>query len=331
MARRESIARKHPRVFSARVKQIELRTRGLVESLFSGEYRSVFKGRGLEFAEVREYQPGDDIRAIDWNVTARRGRLFIKQHVEERELTALLMVDLSGSQDFGTGFATNARIASEIACILALTAARNNDHVGLLVVTDHTELFIPPDTGRRHALRLVFGLLSLEPAGRRTRLSPGLEFLAKVLRRRATVFLISDFLVDFEADPRLRPIASRFSFQHDLVPIRLNDPRQEGLPDVGLLRVVDPESGERRIVDTREVAVRGAYSQHAGEARDRLTGLFRELGLEVVEVGSEEDYVPVLAEFFRARQRRPVRRRRRVRGKARAPAGHGAHANADPR
>ena len=312
MAGWESIAREHPRVFSARVKQIELRTRGLVESLFSGEYRSVFKGRGLEFSEVREYQPGDDIRSIDWNVTARRGRPFIKQHVEERELTAILMVDLSGSQDFGTGIASNARIASEIACILALTAARNNDHVGLLAVTDRTELFVPPDTGRRHALRLVFELLSLEPAGRGTKLSPGLEFLAKVLRRRAAVFLISDFLVDFDADPLLRRIAGRFSFQHDLVPIRLNDPRQTGLPDVGLVRVVDPESGERRIVDTGRSAVRGAYAEQTGDARERLTGLFRELGLEVVEVGSDEDYVPVLAEFFRARERTPARRRGRA-------------------
>ncbi len=312
MAGRESIAHEHPRVFSARVKQIELRTRGLVESLFSGEYRSVFKGRGLEFSEVREYQPGDDIRSIDWNVTARRGRLFIKQHEEERELTAMLMVDLSGSQDFGTGFSSNARIASEIACILALSAARNNDHVGLLVVTDRTELFIPPDTGRRHALRLIFELLSLEPTGRRTRLSPGLELLAKVLRRRAAVFLISDFLVDFEADPRLPRIASRFSFQHDLVPIRLNDPGQIGLPDVGLVRVVDPESGARRIVDTGHEGVRAAYAKQTVEARERLTRLFHELGLEVVEVGSEDDYVPVLAEFFRARERTPARRRGRA-------------------
>ena len=312
MAGQESIAREHPRVFSARVKQIEMRTRGLVESLFSGEYRSVFKGRGLEFSEVREYQPGDDIRSIDWNVTARRGRLFIKQHVEERELTAMLMVDLSGSQEFGTGFASNARIASEIACILALSAARNNDHVGLLVVTDERELFIPPDTGRRHALRLVFELLSLRPAGCRTRLSPGLEFLARVLRRRATVFLISDFLVDFESDPHLRRIAGRFSFQHDLVPVRLNDPRQMGLPDVGLVRVVDPESRERRIVDTGRGAVRDAYSERAGEGRDRLTRLFRELGLDVVEVDSDEDHIPVLAEFFRARGRTRVVRQRRA-------------------
>ncbi len=312
MPARQSIAREHPRVFAARVKQIEMRTRGLVESLFSGEYRSVFKGRGLEFSEVREYQLGDDIRSIDWNVTARRGRLFIKQHEEERELTAMLMVDLSGSQDFGTGVASNARIASEIACILALSAARNNDHVGLLVVSDHTELFIPPDTGRRHALRLIFELLSLKPAGRRTKLSSGLEFLAKVLRRRAAVFLISDFLVDFEADLRLARIASRFSFQHDLVPIRLNDPGQMRLPDVGLVRVVDPESGERRIVDIGRAGVRGAYARQAGEARERLTRLFRELGLEVVEVGSDEDYVPVLAEFFRARERTPGRRRGRA-------------------
>ena len=285
------------------VKRLELRTRGLVESLFSGEYHSVFKGRGLEFADVREYQPGDDIRSIDWNVTARRGRPFIKQYIEERELTAVLVVDLSASKDFGTGRRSNAVIASEIAAILALSAARNNDHVGLLLVTDQVELFIPPNTGRRHALRLVLELLSYAPTGSGTKLSAGLEYLSKVLRRRAAVFLISDFLVDTAADPALPHVARRFSHQHDLVPVRLSDPGYSALPDVSLLAVVDPETGRRRVVDTSDPQSRKEYGERAEQTRGDVTDLFRELGLDFVEASTAEDYVPVLIEFFRRRER----------------------------
>ena len=239
------------RVFSKEVtawlRRIELRTRGLVESLFSGEYRSVFKGRGMEFSDVREYQPGDDVRAIDWNVTARRGRVFIKEHVEERELSVLLIVDCSASKDFGTGLKPNVVIASEVAGILALAATDNNDRVGLLIVTDSVELYIPPDSGRSHAMRLVLGLLSFRPSGRGTKLSRALEYASKVLHQRTAVFLISDFLLGEKSDSSFMADARRFSREHDLIPIRVTDPGGATLPDVGLLALADPETGIRTV------------------------------------------------------------------------------------
>ncbi|HAC07835.1 MAG: DUF58 domain-containing protein [Gemmatimonadota bacterium] len=298
---------RHERVFSkevaAQVRRIELRTRGLVESLFSGEYRSVFKGRGMEFSDVREYQPGDDVRAIDWNVTARRGRPFVKEHIEERELTALLIVDLSASKDFGTGTKTNAVIASEIAAILALAATNNNDRVGLLLVTDRVELFVPPDSGRRHALRLVLDILSFRPAGRGTKLSQALEYAARVLHRRTAVFLISDFMMDDESDPVFVHDARRFSREHDLVPIRLSDPGTATLPDVGLLSLADPETGLRHIVNTGDERVRRQYAERRAAKRSAMDTLFRELRLDVIEVSSAEDYVLPLIVFFRRRER----------------------------
>lgn len=284
-------------------RHIELRTRGMVESLFSGEYHSVFKGRGLEFSDVREYQPGDDLRSIDWNVTARRGRPFVKLYVEERELTALLIVDLSASKEFGTGSRPNIQIASEIAAILALSAARNNDRVGLLLVTDKVELFILPNTGRRHALRLVLELLSFRPAGRGTKLSCALEYAAKVLRQRTAVFLISDFLMDDTTDPGFSHVARRFGPQHDFVPIRLTDPGGLSLPDVGLMAVVDPETGERQVFDTSDAQVRELYRRRVSDQRERMASLFRELRLDVIEVSTTEDYVPALISFFRRRER----------------------------
>ena len=298
---------KHERVFSkevaAQVRRIELRTRGLVESLFSGEYRSVFKGRGMEFSDVREYQAGDDVRAIDWNVTARRGRPFVKEHIEERELTALLVVDLSASKDFGTGAKRNAVVASEIAAILALAATGNNDRVGLLLVTDRVELFIPPDSGRRHALRLVLEILSFRPSGRGTKLSTALEYAAKVLRQRSVVFLISDFLMDDDSDPLFVHDARRFSREHDLVPIRISDPGTEALPDVGLLALADPETGTRHVVNTSDADVRRQYSERRATKRAAMETLFRKLRVDVVEVSSAEDYVLPLVAFFRRRER----------------------------
>ena len=287
---------------AAQVRRIELRTRGLVESLFSGEYHSVFKGRGLEFSDVREYQPGDDVRTIDWNVTARRGRPFVKEYVEARELTALLIVDLSASKDFGTGAKSNAVIASEIAAILAFAAAGNNDRVGLLLVTDRVELFVPPDSGRRHSLRLVLELLSFRPEGRGTKLSAALEYATRILRRRAAIFVISDFLMDADSDPKLASAARRLGRDHDVVPIRLTDPAGDELPDVGLLALVDPETGERRVIDTRR-SVRKAYRERKAAQRADITDLFRELHLDAVEVATTEDYVPALIRFFRRRER----------------------------
>lgn len=301
---RTDASRKH--VFSKeiadQVRRIELRTRGLVESLFGGEYHSVFKGRGLEFSDVREYQPGDDVRTIDWNVTARRGRPFVKEYVEERELTALLIVDLSASKDFGTGPKSNAEIASEIAAILAFAAAGNNDRVALLLVTDRVELFVPPDSGRRHALRLVMELLSFRPEGRGTKLSVALEYAWHVLHRRTAIFVVSDYLVDTESDPGLETAARRLARDHDVVPIRLTDRAGDELPDVGLLALVDPETGERRIIDTRR-RVREAYRQEKAAQRAEITALFKELRLDVVEVSTTEDYVPALIHFFRRRER----------------------------
>ncbi len=295
------------RVFSkevtAQLRRIELRTRGLVESLFSGEYRSVFKGRGMEFSDVREYQPGDDVRAIDWNVTARRGRLFVKEHVEERELSVLLIVDFSASKDFGTGLKRNVVIASEIAAILALAATDNNDRVGLLVVTDRVELYIPLDSGRRHAMRLVLELLSFCPSGRGTKLSAALEYAAKVLHQRTAVFLISDFLLDDESDPPLASDARRFSREHDLIPIRITDPGAATLPNVGLLALADPETGIRRVVNTSDDFVRQAYSEDRSGQRVAIDKLFRQLRMDAIEVTSTEDYVLPLIRFFRRRER----------------------------
>jgi uncharacterized protein (DUF58 family) len=288
---------------AAQVRRIELRARGLVESLFSGEYHSVFKGRGMEFSDVREYQPGDDVRAIDWNVTARRGRPFIKELVEERQLTALLVVDLSASKDFGTGAKRNAVIASEIAAILALAATANNDRVGLLLVTDRVEHFVPPDSGRRHAMRLVMELLAYQPAGRGTKLSTALEYAGGVLHQRTTVFLISDFQFDEDSDPAFASDARRFSREHDLVAIRLHDPGAESLPDVGVLALADPETGRRRLVDTSDARVRDEYSARRSAQRDAIEAQFMQLRSDMIHVSSAEDYVPALIGFFRQRDR----------------------------
>lgn len=289
---------------TAQLKRIELTTRGLVASLFSGEYHSIFKGRGLEFSDVREYQPGDDVRAIDWNVTARRGRLFIKEFVEERQLNALVLVDLSASKSFGTGAKDNATIAAEIAAILALAATGNNDRVGLLLATDRVEHFVPPDTGRRHALRMVLELLAYRPEGRGTRLSEAMRFAEKVLRQRSTVFVISDFLTGPEADPDLALAARKLAWDHDVVPIRLTDPRGSELPKVGLMAVTDPETGERRVVNTSSRKVRTRFHEAAARTRKANDMLFRDLKLDTVDLVTTEDYLPPLIGFFRRRARK---------------------------
>lgn len=294
-------------VFSAEVtaqlKRIELTTSGLVESLFSGEYHSIFKGRGLEFSDVREYQPGDDVRSIDWNVTARRGRLFVKEFVEERQLNALVIVDLSASKTFGTGVKQNSIVAAEIAAILALAATTNNDRVGLLLVTDKVEYFLPPDTGRRHAMRLVLDLLSHEPENRSTMLSAGLRYADKVLRQKTTVFLISDFLTGQKEDPELTRAARKLAWYHDLVPIRLIDPAAEELPQVGMLALDDPETGHRRVLNTNNRKIRESWTAHSRQVQERMDDLFRDLKLDVVDIDTRDDYLPPLIGFFRRRAR----------------------------
>jgi len=288
---------------SAQLKRIELTTARLVESLFSGEYHSIFKGRGLEFSDVREYQPGDDVRSIDWNVTARRGHLFVKEFVEERQLNALIVVDLSASKTFGTGAKQNSIIASEIAAILALAATTNNDRVGLLLATDKVEYFIPPDTGRRHAMRLVLELLSHRPESRSTMLSAGLRYADRVLRQKTTVFLISDFLTGPEVDSELIRAARKLAWYHDLVPIRLIDPAAGSLPKVGMLALDDPETGHRRVLNTNKRKVRDSWKAHSQQVQERMSDLFRDLKLDVVDVDTRHDYLPPLIGFFRRRAR----------------------------
>src|SRR5918994_4690455 len=232
------------------VQRIHIRTRRLVDGAFAGEYHSVFKGRGMEFAEVREYVPGDDVRTIDWNVTARLGHPYVKRYVEERELTVMLLVDLSASGQFGSVAKLKTEIATELCALLALSAIRNNDKVGLILFTDRIERFIPPQKGRNRALQVIREMLVFEPAGRRTDLGGALEYLHKASRRRSVTFLISDFLAqDYERPLRL------VHKRHDVVPICIADPRERELPDLGLMMLRDLPTGEQALIDTGSAVV----------------------------------------------------------------------------
>jgi uncharacterized protein (DUF58 family) len=284
------------------VRRIELRTRGLVASRFSGEYHSVFKGQGIEFVEVREYVPGDDVRAIDWNVSARTGGTFVKKYVEERELTVLLAVDLSGSQGWGTRGRFKAEMVAEVAATLALSAVRNNDRVGLLVFTDRVEELVPPRKGRTHVLRILRDLLAFRPVGRGTDLAGSLSYATRLLRSRSIVFLVSDFVTDDVAalDRALTLAAAR----HDVVPVVLTDPADAELPDAGLLRVVDPETGAAVYVDTGSEAVRERYAAAVEEERLALRRVFRRLGLDEIELSTAGDVPKAVLSFFRRRERR---------------------------
>jgi len=278
---------------------IELRTRGLVNTVFSGEYQSVFKGHGMEFAEVREYAPGDEYRSIDWNVSARMGHPYVKKYTEERELTVLFAVDLSGSEQFGTRGRFKGEVAAEIAAVIAMAAINNNDRVGLLTFTDRIEEFVPPKKGRRHALRLIRDLLAFKPEGRGTDLSVALDYLGRILRHRAIVFLISDFLDDgFEKSLK---IVSR---RHDLVAITVSDPRERSLPNVGFLELIDAESDHTIVLDSGNRYVREQFEHLAGEDDVRLRRLLRRLSVDQIEIQTDRSYVPPLINFFRARERK---------------------------
>ncbi|MDB4952135.1 MAG: hypothetical protein JWM27_4784 [Gemmatimonadetes bacterium] len=284
------------------VRRIELRTRGLVSSQFVGEYHSVFKGQGIEFVEVRPYVPGDDVRTIDWNVSARTAETHVKKYVEERELTVLLAVDLSGSQRFGTRGRFKSEIVPEVAATLAMSAVRNNDRVALLAFTDRTELFVPPRKGRRHVLRLVRDLLALEPAGRGTDLAGAVAYAARVLRSRSIVFLLSDFQSP-DPEPFERAIAT-LAVRHDVVPMTIADPADAELPDVGLLSLADPETGRVSLVDTGSATVRRRFAEAAEASRLRTRGLFRRLGLDEVVLRTDEPFSGPLLAFFRRRESR---------------------------
>jgi len=284
------------------VKLIELRTRRLVNSLFSGEYRSIFKGQGMEFAEVREYQPGDEVRSIDWNVTARMRRPFVKRYIEERELTLMLVVDVSGSEQFGTQRRFKSEMATELAAVLTMSAVRNNDRVGALLFTDRVEHFVPPRKGRRHALRILRDVLVHQPVGRGTDIGGALNFLRQLLRQHAIIFLISD-LADAAVERPLKLLAQR----HDVVVARLDDPSELSLPDMGLARFVDPESGETIDVDTSDPKVRKAFEASASAERAETRQMLRRLAIDEIPMTTRDSYIEPLLRFFRARERRAAR------------------------
>jgi uncharacterized protein (DUF58 family) len=284
------------------VKLIELRTRGLVNSVFTGEYRSVFKGQGMEFSEVREYQPGDEVRSIDWNVTARMRRPFVKRYIEERELTVMLVVDLSGSERFGTVKRFKSELASELAAVLAMSAIRNNDRVGVLLFTDRVEHVVPPRKGRRHVLRIIRDLLAFEPVGRGTDMVTAIDYVARMLNEHAIVFIVSDFL-ESDIDHPLKLLAQR----HDVVAVTVEDPSERHLPDIGIARLIDPETGETFEVDTSDPRVRVSYSERVEAEREVRKHLLRRLAIDEVAVRTEGGVVEPLLRFFRARE---TRRRR---------------------
>jgi uncharacterized protein (DUF58 family) len=288
-----------PPDFLARIRRIELRARRLVASRFLGEYHSVFRGRGIEFSEVRQYEPGDDVRAIDWNVTARMGAPYIKKYVEERELTVLLAVDVSASSAFTSTGMSKRDLAAEVAATLAFAAIANNDRVGLIAFSDRVEEYVPPGKDRRHVLRIIRELLYLRPQGRGTDIAVALSYLARVTRRRAVVFLMSDFF-DEGYEPQLRAAAAR----HEIVSLTLNDPREAAMPDVGLLDLEDAETGARVVIDTSDRRVRDAYARRSAEVRARRRRSFAAAGVEEIELRTDQPYVQPLLRAFRARERR---------------------------
>ena len=284
------------------VRRLHIRTNRLVNETFGGEYLSAFKGHGMEFAEVREYAPGDDVRSIDWNVTARRGHPYIKRYVEERELTVMLLVDLSASGQFGSVNRLKIDIGTELCAVLALSAINNNDRVGLLLFTDKIEKFVPPQKGKRHGMRIIRDLLVFEPQQRRTDVGLALDFLHHISRRRTVSFLVSDFMTT-GYDMPLR-LAHR---RHDMIPVSITDRRDDSLPPVGLMALQDLETGEHILVDTASDAVREGYRRRREAALEKRQQLFKSLRIDSIDVNTEEPYIRPLLRFFRLRERRGAR------------------------
>jgi len=288
-----------PADLARRVRRLEIRARRLVSERLHGQYSSVFRGRGLEFSEVRAYQPGDDVRIIDWNVTARMVTPYVKKFVEERELTVVMAVDISGSQQFGSGTSTKVEVAAELSALLTFAAARSNDLTGLLTFTDRVEQFVAPAKGQRHALRIVRDVLGAQPEGRGTTIAAAVSHLQGALRHRAVVFLISDFL-DSGFESTLRYAARR----HDIVALALLDPREIELPDVGLVELEDAESGGRAWLDTSDDGSRQAFEQRARRAWSERLRTLASVGVDVVPVRTDRDHMAPLIAYLQARARR---------------------------
>lgn len=281
------------------VRRIELRTRRLVDSHFIGEYRSLFKGQGMEFAEVREYQAGDEVRTIDWNVTARMGRPFVKRYIEERELTVMMVIDVSASSVFGTGNRFRDETAIEMAAVLGLSAARNNDRVGMLLFSDRVERFLPPRKGRKHVLRMIRDLLLREVEGTATSFAAITDPLLRALPHRSIIFVFSDFYSDDYETP-----LARLSQKHDVIAVTIGDPVEQQLPDIGRAWFEDPESGDRLVVDTSDTHLREMFRERAAAMATERNRVFTGLSIDSISVSTGESWVDALLSFFRTRSRR---------------------------
>jgi len=281
------------------VRKIQIRTSHLVSDLFAGQYHSVFKGRGMEFAEVRQYLIGDDVRTIDWNVTARTGVPHVKRFVEERELTVMLLVDASSSTHFGTVKQLKSEMAAELAAVFAFSAITNNDKVGLVIFSDGVEMSLPPKKGTRHVLRVIREVLSFQATGKGTDISAALEHLNHVTKRRCVTFVISDFL-----DPKAQLALKIANRRHDVIGVVIDDPRDFNLPDVGLIELEDAESGERVLVDTGDARVRQAFAEQAEKARRERDRLLRSVDVDAIVLRTDRSYTEALMRFFRMREKR---------------------------
>jgi len=281
------------------VRRIEIKTKSIIDSMMGGEYRTVFKGNGMEFAEVRHYEPGDDIRSIDWNVTARTGEPFVKRNMEERELTVMLVIDVSGSGDFGSKNQTKSEMIAELGALLAFSAIRNNDQVGMLLFSDQIEKYIPPKKGRNHVLHLIRELIYFEPKSRGTNIEAALSHLNRIQRKKSVSFLISDFRdTDFE---RPLTITAR---RHDLIAISTDDPRESELPKIGLMELYDPERGETVLVDTSNRKFREAFAEKEVKRSEAREELFRKAQIDFLSITTEGGYLEPLIQFFRKREKR---------------------------
>ena len=288
-----------PQEVIKKIRHIQIRTSHMVNDILAGQYHSVFKGQGMEFDKVREYVPGDDVRMIDWNVTARTSVPHIKLLVEERELTVMLLVDASGSGRFGSVDRFKNELAAELCAVLAFSAIKNNDKVGLIIFTDEVELYVPPAKGRRHVLRVIREVLFFKPKGRKTDIPGALHFLNGVTKRRAVAFLVSDFMKeDYETPLR---VANR---RHDIIAVTVTDPREETLPNVGLLNVRDAETGREVLVDTGDAEVRDGYAREALERVRKREQVFKRTRVDAIHVRTDRPYVDEIYKFFRMRERR---------------------------
>ncbi len=288
-----------PRELAKKIRYIQIYTTKVVNDVLAGEYESVFKGRGMEFDEVREYQPGDDVRSIDWNVTARAGKPFIKKFREERELTVVFLVDLSASGSFGSVKQTKNELAAEICALLAFAAIRNNDKVGLIAFTDQVEMFIPPGKGTRHVLRVIREILNFRPSRKRTDIAGALDYLGRVQSRRAVAFLISDFQAESFEKP-LRVLGRR----HDLIAVSISDSKESKLPDIGLVELEDAETGELVLIDAANREVRKRYESLSLERAGKLAEMLRSMGIDQIPIETGRPYVRDMMAFFRNREKR---------------------------